>query len=132
MHFLEEKDKNMSEIFQEMIGTTMSSVKRLDVSDGDELHFIDTKGNLYRFYHQQDCCEGVYIEDICGDLDDLVGSPILVAQGYSNHPDNDEDISSTWTFYTFRTVKGTVSVRWYGSSNGYYSESVNYEFVQAR
>jgi len=122
----------MSEIFQEMIGTTMSSVKRLDGQDGDELHFIDTKGNLYRFYHQQGCCEGVNIEDICGDLDDLVGSPILVAEGYSNHMDNDEDISSTWTFYTFRTAKGAVSVRWYGSSNGYYSESVDYEFVQVR
>lgn len=126
----------MSENFQEMIGTTMSSVKRLDGSDGDELHFIDTKGNLYRFYHQQDYCECVNIEDICGDLDDLVGSPILVAEGYSNYSnqpdDSDEDSSSTWTFYTFRTVKGTVSVRWYGSSNGYYSESVDYEFVQAR
>lgn len=38
----------------------------------------------------------------------------------------DEWDSHTWTFYRFVTMLGTVTVRWLGESNGYYSESVDF------
>lgn len=77
----------------------------------------------YALIHMQDCCEGVYIEDVCGDLKDLENSPIIKAScKYYSPEDPDDSDSSTWSFFTFATVKGYVDIRFYGSSNGYYSE----------
>ena len=82
-------------------------------------------------YHMQDCCESVYIEDIVGDLDDLVGTPLLLVEEVSNYEGESKEYSEseTWTYYRFRTIKGSVDIRWYGESNGYYSESVDIKIV---
>jgi hypothetical protein len=37
--------------------------------------------------------------------------------------------SYTWTFYRFGTRRGSVTVRWLGHSNGYYSEGVSVEIM---
>ena len=80
--------------------------------------------------HYQDCCEQVYIEDIVGDINDVVGSPILLAEEAISHDDDKGNFESiTWTFYHLSTIKGGVTIRWCGSSNGYYSESVDFERV---
>lgn len=94
--------------------------------NGDDLVF-ENETERYIFYHSQDCCESVYIESITGDLSDLVGVPLLLSEEVSNDegPLSDYEESYTWTFYKFGTIKGYVDVRWYGSSNGYYSESVS-------
>lgn len=96
----------------------------------DEIIFHCEDESKYKMYHVQDCCESVTIEDICGDINDLIGSPIVVAEESTNNENPKEWAESfTWTFYKLATAKGYVTIRWYGESNGYYSESVNFEKI---
>lgn len=118
--------------FTELIGKTLVSVNKTD----DEIVFKATDGSEYKMHHYQDCCETVYVESVVGDLNDLIGSPILRAEeavsdqdpdGYANA--NEWRESFTWTFYKLATRKGYVDIRWLGESNGYYSESVSFKRI---
>jgi hypothetical protein len=79
-----------------------------------------------RVYHAQDCCEYVAIEDVTGDAIDMVGHVLEMCEVVTSYDDPPADTqgSHTWTFYKFGTIDGYVTVRWLGSSNGYYSEEV--------
>ena len=117
--------------FKELQGRMLSKI----VYDDDEIHFHLTDTHYVNMYHDQDCCESVYVEDIVGDLDDLIGTTLLLVEEVNNYEPDDvasyesADDSETWTYYRFSTEKGDVSIRWYGSSNGYYSESVDIEII---
>lgn len=109
----------------ELVGKTLKAIE--NVND-EELRLETADGICYRFIHHQDCCESVYIESIVGDLSDVVGEPLLVAEDVdSEQTESDDGDSYTWTFYKFATRKGYVDVRWFGTSNGYYSERVDFE-----
>lgn len=118
---------------KDLLGLTLSSVRIID----ETIMFTTSDGAHYELYHEQDCCEEVYIESVVGDLNDLIGTPLLVAEeSCSNaHPDGGATLqkndSFTWTFYKFATIKGWVDVRWYGESNGYYSEKVNFRKIES-
>lgn len=108
--------------FESLLGKTFTEVKVKD----DNIVFVTTDNERFIMAHSQDCCENVAVEDITGCIEDLIGSPILLAEEYSNN-DNPKDSytdSCTWTFYKLATIKGYVDIRWYGESNGYYSEEV--------
>lgn len=113
-----------NEPINELQGATL--IRAVAVRD-DEIVMTTIDGLEVTFYHAQDCCETVTIEDVNGDWEDLIGVPLLVAEVRTDRPDtlNNNYDSVTYTFYTFRTIKGSVDVRWCGSSNGYYSESVD-------
>lgn len=117
----------------QMVGRVFTAVTVNEYND--ELRFVCEQGTFV-FYHEQDCCESVSIESIVGDLEDLVGEEMLIAEDVENIFDllkktHEEDPygSQTWTFYKFATRKGYVDVRWLGESNGYYSESVELKFI---
>ena len=113
--------------FSTLQGLTLVKVERVIVDDCDELHFVSSDGRAFKLLHEQDCCERVGIESIVGDLADLVGSPITLAEeATQDGSTNAEWGTSTWTFYKLATIKGYVDIRWLGESNGYYSEGVSF------
>jgi hypothetical protein len=118
----------------QLIGETLIEVK--GKVDDDEMIFTCASGKRFRMWHDVSCCESVTVEDICGDISDLIGVPILHAEestSSENPPDanvSEFQDSFTWTFYRIGTIKGDVTIRWYGESNGYYSEAVNFYEVK--
>lgn len=112
--------------FEELVGQTIIKTVGFE-RHSDIVKFYTAEGNQYSMYHEQDCCECVCIEDIDGDVEDLCDTPILMAEEVvsDDDPPLDEYAESyTWTYYKLATIKGSVTIRWYGTSNGYYSERV--------
>lgn len=114
--------------FSDLIGKTLVAAR----NENDERIVFETSDESFALLHHQDCCESVHVESITGDLTDLIGAPILLAEEAQSNdrpidvkPDEYTE-SETWTFYKLRTIKGSVDIRWHGTSNGYYSESVDF------
>lgn len=109
----------------DFVGQTFSSITVNE--NKEDVLFICEDGDRYKMLHHQDCCESVLLEDVQGDLSDLLNHPITLAEKRTNsdNPKTDWAESFTWTFYVLATIKGYVTIRWYGESNGYYSEEVD-------
>ncbi len=119
--------------FTDLLSETLTSVSRGGEWGDDEIIFTLKNGNTYKLYHDQYCCEDVYIADINGDLSDLENSPITLAdESFSSENPPIEmwlDEVFQWTFYRLATIKGYVDIRWCGTSNGYYSVSVDWKKI---
>lgn len=125
----EEKEQftKCDDILQEFLNVRVVGVE--GGQPGDEefiIHFENNKS--LKFYHSQSCCEQVEIDDVNGDVNDLVGNLFFGCSVKTSHdnPKTKYDTSHTWTFYTFKYPSGYIDMKWYGCSNGYYSESVDY------
>jgi len=96
----------------ELIGKTLTKVE----NNGLKIYFTCDNNVKYVILYEQRCCEDVHIDDISGDLQDLIGSPILIAEECSD-TEVEGDISyskvCTWSFCKIATIKGSVSIRWY-------------------
>lgn len=111
----------------DLIGKTIIEIEKSE----QEIIFKCKDGSIFKMHHIQDCCESVHVEDIIGDIDDLIGSQILTAREDTSDKnpsgiDKGFQESFTWTFYNIATIKGFVTIRWYGKSNGSYSERVDF------
>lgn len=114
----------MSQIqFESLVGKTITEIAGAEAnSDRVELA---TEDGVYVLWHDQDCCESVAITQVDGDISDLLDSPLTIAEESSSECEDCSD-SGTWTFYKLATVKGYVTLRWLGTSNGFYSERVSF------
>ncbi len=112
------------------IETTLPGLTLTEVND--DLSAFSAGGRSFTLDHNQDCCESVGVHDVKGNVSDLLNTPLLsvkedILDGWPEdvvEPSYTE--SYTWTVFTFTTAKGSVTVRWLGTSNGYYSESVSF------
>lgn len=129
-----------------LIGKTIKSIGVVETDNEITGLNLQTQcDEKYQITHHTDCCEHVYLEDVGGDLVDLIGSPLIEAESISNEEERysktlallDSSFAAkeagldsfTWTFYKLGTIKGSVTLRWLGESNGYYSEDMDFEKV---
>ncbi len=115
--------------FSDLLGHTLADVRKTTADDGeDRLIFTLDDGREFMLWHRGQCCESVSIEDICGQLEWLVGSPLVQCEEVTNAGDDMEAeprneatppdwqpehrLSWTWTFYKMATVKGYVPKEW--------------------
>ncbi len=104
--------------------------------ESEEIWFYCKNGDIVRMFHDQHCCESVCLYDDDGltngidiftDCEWCEVEEIIQTERDGVDGADEYDDSYTWTFYKFRTNKGYDTMRWYGTSNGYYSESVDFE-----
>lgn len=118
--------------FEELTGKTIDKIEIVgkDSQVDYAILFYTSDNKIYKMFHEQECCEQVLIQDICGNFDDILHKPIIVAEKVTN--DNKESgnfqyrNSITWTFYKLITEDECVTITWKGSSNGFYSEEVDF------
>lgn len=113
--------------FSSLKGLTITEVRN---TPNDELRFKCSDNCWYKFSHF-DCCAYINIIDIDNDFSSLIGHQILLAEELTGNlpPRNSEDESYTWTFYKIFTMHSSVTITVYGSSNGWYSETMQlYKF----
>ena len=105
--------------FDSLQGSVLLSFEKLD----DRVSFITDKGKFTLISFESWCgndCD-VSLEDIDVDISRLFNEEIVLAE--ETIDSNDENAS--YSFYKLRTNNDSVTLRFYGRSNGYYSESMS-------
>lgn len=113
-----------------LTGKTITKIDGMS-KDSEMVTIYTSDGKIYQMYMEEEYGADIYLEDVCGDILDLIGYPILKSEKETNKENSEDgqimkDLSFTWTFYKLSTIKGDVTLRWYGASEGYYSEEVDF------
>lgn len=111
--------------FERFIGRTVESAHEA----GEHVVLRFTNGTLARFYHDQDCCENVGLENTIGTLGSLIGKTIQSISKSDDEPADQAgrsyDDAYAWSIFTIVATDGTtVVMQWLGESNGYYGVDV--------
>ena len=114
----DERYRNSCDI-KDMVGK-----KVLGIYYDEENFQILTDDGVYAFYHEQSCCEDVWLTQVDGISDKIIGSRIVIAEVVTDEK-SVAGGSITWSFYKIGTNKGMIDFRFQGESNGYYSETVD-------
>lgn len=127
MKYIHKDYADIGEVNEAFKNKKILSVSGFDLYNREECFINFDNNEFIQIYHAQDCCEDVWLEDINGDTN-LEGAIFyeIIEKECNKDALNEEDESFTWTFYTIRTSKGYLDLRWYGTSNGYYSESISF------
>ena len=131
-------DDTCVEVLDFVVGEEVVNVQLIkEDGDVDEVVLYFKSGRRLYIYHDYDCCENVTLIDVIGgNIDDLVGQKIVSIKSVSKQTDDKMidrenvhmDESNTWTFVTIFTMRDDITLRWHGGSNGYYSESVDFDY----
>ena len=104
---LHERYRNSCDI-KDMVGKKITGIYY------DEENFqILTDDGVYAFYHEQSCCESVWLTQVDGISDKIIGSRIVITEDVLDEKDTEYG-HTTWSFYKIGTNKGMIDFRWQG------------------
>jgi hypothetical protein len=118
--------------FFELKGQIVKEIIGLE-KNSPEVHIV-TNQTTYKLYHEQDCCESVFVENVIGDEKDILNEEIIFAEEDTgaNDPDwygDNYNDCHTWTKYVLKTKNASLEFWFLGESNGYYNENVSIEKI---
>jgi len=114
-------------------GKTVLHVDGLRV-DSECVVFFLSDGSILQIAYHHDCCASCSILDMDCEDSDFINQKILsleIVESEDPPPGDYTPDSYTWSFVKFSTTKGHFTMRWYGESNGYYSESPTIQAIDA-
>ena len=127
----------MTSLNRKLKGKKIEEIEGLE-QDSEQIRIYFNTGEVLFLYHMQDCSETVFVEQVDGDPKRHEGAIFYELEEKIDDPELENRIdyvppmedSYTWTFYTLKTSKGYLDFRWFGTSNGYYSETVEWSLFQ--
>jgi len=106
-------------------------VEKIDYSK-DEFVLSFTDGTQLKFYHEQYCCEKVYITQFVFSIPEIKGFASIIGKELKSIKESYK--KGEWEYGTYTETKlefdtscGKFEVHWYGESNGWYDENVSFQ-----